>query len=204
MKILVSGGAGFIGHNVVRRLESLGNEVIILDNLTTYGITKKKLLKRLMYDRMAGVAAHRLESDIATGIARTHIDIHKPDIIIHLASFPRAKIVNANPEVAVPTMTTGLMNLLIAGARNNVKRFVYISSSMVYGDFNGGLIFNRVQASFSAGKRGLSYSAINWMISKLAYTRGERACLLRCVAELCSGSSDSGPVGVRVALGDQL
>jgi len=144
MKILVSGGAGFIGHNVVRRLESLGNEVIILDNLTTYGITKKKLLKRLMYDRMAGVAAHSLKTDIAITTARTHIDIHKPDIIIHLASFPRAKIVNANPEVAVPTMTTGLMNLLTAGARNNLKRFVYISSSMVYGDFDGGITENAV------------------------------------------------------------
>lgn len=139
MKILISGGAGFIGHNIVRRLESLGNEVIILDNLTTYGIVEQELLDRLMEERLAGFKGHFLKSDIATGITRTHIDIHKPDIIIHLASFPRAKIVNSDPAVAVPTMTTGLMNLLVAGARNNVKRFVYISSSMVYGDFYGSI-----------------------------------------------------------------
>jgi len=60
-------------------------------------------------------------------------------MIIHLAAFPRAKIVNSDPAVAVPTMTTGLMNLLVAGARNNVKRFVYISSSMIYGDFEYGI-----------------------------------------------------------------
>jgi nucleoside-diphosphate-sugar epimerase len=137
MKILISGGAGFIGHNVVRRLESLGNEVIIQDNLTTYGIVDEALLNRLMTERLAGVDAKLIESDITTNITRTHIDIHKPDIIIHLAAFPRAKIVNENPEEGVPTMTTGLMNLLTAGARNNLKRFVYISSSMVYGDFYG-------------------------------------------------------------------
>ena len=138
MKILVTGGAGFIGHYVVRKLESLGNEVIIMDNLTNYGIIKKKLLKRLHEARLSGIDSKLITTDITDNITRTHIDIYKPDTIIHLASFPRAKIVNDNPAAGVPTMTTGLMNLLVAGARNDVKRFVYISSSMIYGDFDGG------------------------------------------------------------------
>ena len=138
MKILVTGGAGFIGHHVVRKLQGLGHDIIIQDNFTSYGITDEKLMARLHAARLIGFEGKIIKSDIATNVTRTHIDIHKPDMIIHLASYPRAKIVNGDPATAVPTMTTGLMNLLVAGARNNVKRFVYISSSMVYGDFKGG------------------------------------------------------------------
>ena len=135
MKILVTGGGGFIGHHVALKLQRLGHDVIIQDTFTNYGITDEKLMARLHGERLVGFKGKIIKSDITMGVTRTHIDIHKPDMIIHLASFPRAKIVNENPAEAVPTMTTGLMNLLVAGARNNVKRFVYISSSMVYGDF---------------------------------------------------------------------
>lgn len=138
MKILVTGGAGFIGHHVATKFEELGHEVLIQDNLTSYGSGRIKEMKRLHDLRLKDFTGFVNKSDIALNITRTHIDISKPDMIVHLASYPRAKIVNNDPAVAVPTMTTGLMNLLVAGARNNIKRFVYISSSMVYGDFDGG------------------------------------------------------------------
>jgi nucleoside-diphosphate-sugar epimerase len=53
-----------------------------------------------------------------------------------MASFPRQKVVNANPRLGARTMMEGLLNLLECAKANNVKKFVYISSSMVYGDFN--------------------------------------------------------------------
>ncbi len=138
-KILVTGGAGFIGHNVVNKLESLGNEVIVQDNLTSYGSGRIKEMARLHKERRKNFTCRFFNSDITRNITCINIDTHKPDMIIHLASYPRAKIVNDDPAVAVPTMTTGLMNLLVAGARNDLKRFVYISSSMVYGDFVDGI-----------------------------------------------------------------
>jgi nucleoside-diphosphate-sugar epimerase len=52
-----------------------------------------------------------------------------------LASFPRQKVVERNPSVASEVMSTGLINLLEAAVTHRVKKFVYISSSMVYGDF---------------------------------------------------------------------
>jgi len=55
--------------------------------------------------------------------------------VIHMASFPRQKVVNADPMRGSRTMSEGLLNLLELGARHGVERFVYISSSMVYGDF---------------------------------------------------------------------
>ena len=60
----------------------------------------------------------------------------KPDVVIHLASFPRQKIVNSNPRVASEVMSTGLINLLEGAKASGIGRFVYISSSMVYGDFS--------------------------------------------------------------------
>jgi nucleoside-diphosphate-sugar epimerase len=56
-------------------------------------------------------------------------------VIIHLASFPRQKVVNANPQLGSRVMSEGLLNLLELATKHNVKKFVYISSSMVYGDF---------------------------------------------------------------------
>jgi UDP-glucose 4-epimerase len=52
-----------------------------------------------------------------------------------MASFPRQKVVNANPMQGADTMMTGLLNILESAKTHQVKRVVYISSSMVYGDF---------------------------------------------------------------------
>jgi nucleoside-diphosphate-sugar epimerase len=64
------------------------------------------------------------------------IQKHQPAIIIHMASFPRQKVVNANPALGAKTMMEGLMNLCESAKKHNVCKFIYISSSMVYGDFN--------------------------------------------------------------------
>jgi nucleoside-diphosphate-sugar epimerase len=52
-----------------------------------------------------------------------------------MASFPRQKVVEQNPLLASEVMSTGLINLLEKSKQYNIKKFVYISSSMVYGDF---------------------------------------------------------------------
>jgi UDP-glucose 4-epimerase len=52
-----------------------------------------------------------------------------------MASFPRQKVVNANPRLGAKTMMEGLLNLCEASKKHNVKKFIYTSSSMVYGDF---------------------------------------------------------------------
>jgi nucleoside-diphosphate-sugar epimerase len=57
------------------------------------------------------------------------------DGVIHLASFPRQKVVGANPVWGSEVMATGLVNLLEMTKQFQIPKFVYISSSMVYGDF---------------------------------------------------------------------
>jgi UDP-glucose 4-epimerase len=136
MNILVTGGVGFIGHNVVSRLEDLGHDVIIIDNMTNYGIIPEDEINYLYGERSKKIYSVCYPYDIENRIPidRT-FDSFKPDIVIHLASFPRQKVVNSNPSFGARVMIEGLLNLCEAAKRNNVAKFVYVSSSMVYGDF---------------------------------------------------------------------
>ena len=137
MKILVTGGLGLIGHNVVQRLESQGHEVVVTDTRTTYGIIPQAELDYLMTERLKKISGKNIY----------HIDItnaedfdwlvakHQPEVIIHMASFPRQKVVNANPAWGSRVMTEGLINICESAKKHSVGRVVYISSSMVYGNF---------------------------------------------------------------------
>lgn len=139
MKFIVTGGAGFIGHNVVQQLEALGHECFIIDNITNYGFVPADELEYL---------SNRRKSRIRSNVH--HIDLrntkHVEDFfrafasgcaaVIHLASFPRQKVVSANPVWGAEVMSTALVNLLEQTKNHRIPKFVYISSSMVYGDFD--------------------------------------------------------------------
>jgi UDP-glucose 4-epimerase len=141
MKIMVVGGAGFIGHHVVKELQDQGHTCVVLDNWTTYGILDPKQHMKLIDERINYMGHPTLcPWDIASAAhIKTSFEKHQPEVVIHLASFPRAKIVNSDPLTARHTMIDGLENLLANSVAVGVKRFVYISSSMVYGDFLGGV-----------------------------------------------------------------
>lgn len=136
MKILVTGAAGFIGHNVVRCLEQQGYEIFGLDNRTNYGFIPEDELEYLFKARTRRIRTLPLVGDIRNGNdIRQRVGVFGIRTIVHLASFPRQKVVEQNPVLASEVMSTGLINLLEAARIHKVKRFVYISSSMVYGDF---------------------------------------------------------------------
>lgn len=137
MKIIVTGGLGLIGHNVTRKLVDQGHEVFIIDNSTNYGIVPISELNYLIEKRrekIPGVFTYSADIADVASIERI-IETLRPDAIIHLASFPRQKVVNADPVLASRVMSTGLLNILECCKKYEVKRIVYTSSSMVYGDF---------------------------------------------------------------------
>jgi nucleoside-diphosphate-sugar epimerase len=136
VKILVTGGAGFIGHNVVKFLEQQGHQCYIVDTFTNYGFVPKEELDYLKKERRRRInsSVHHIDITNRKGIDNMFMTFH-PQLVIHLASFPRQMVVNANPSLASEVMTTGLINLLEASRVHKVKKFVYISSSMVYGNF---------------------------------------------------------------------
>jgi nucleoside-diphosphate-sugar epimerase len=173
MKILVTGGLGFIGHNVVAHLEAQGHVCVITDTRTTYGIVPQAELDWLMSERQTKIKTDRIYSiDIADrdGIAWL-IREHRPDTVIHLASFPRQKVVNANPQVGSQTMSQGLLNLLEASSQGSVQKFVYVSSSMVYGDFVETSIdgIHESHATNPIGQYGIMKLAGEWLTRD--YTR---------------------------------
>ena len=137
MNILVTGGLGLIGHHVVNKLESLGHDVVITDTRTTYGIIPQDEIDYLMSERLKKIKTDKIYNiDISNADSIDWlIQKHQPAIIIHMASFPRQKVVNANPAMGARTMMEGLMNLCESAKKHNVSKFLYISSSMVYGDF---------------------------------------------------------------------
>ncbi len=136
MKILVTGGLGLIGHNVVHRLEHLGHDIVIVDNKTTYGIIPQSELDYLIAERQKKILRSPVYAANITSDTIDYLCNHfKFDTIIHMASFPRQKVVNANPRMGADTMMSGLLNILESAKKHQVQRVVYISSSMVYGDF---------------------------------------------------------------------
>lgn len=139
MNLLLTGGLGLIGHNLARRLLDLGHDVSITDTRSTYGFIPQQELDYLIQERKNKIPeldlrTHRIDVSDRSGIDWL-CSQYKPDVLIHLASFPRQKIVNVDPALGSRTMSEGLLNLLEAAKHNKIQRFVYISSSMVYGDF---------------------------------------------------------------------
>jgi len=166
MKILVTGGLGFIGHNVVRVLESFRHEVAIIDNKTNYGIVPKEELDYLMLERLCRIQTRNITiADIAGPFSDNIFE--GVDVVIHLASFPRQKVVNANPQWGSRTMSEGLLNLLELSVKHNIKKFVYISSSMVYGNFGKHEFFDGMDEAADCrplGQYGIMKLAGEWLV----------------------------------------
>jgi len=163
VRILVTGGMGFIGHNVVSRLEDLDHEVLIVDNMTNYGIIPQDEIDYLIGERVKKIYSVCQWHNIANRRAIEHIfEVFKPEIVVHLASFPRQKVVNSDPALGAKTMTEGLLNLCEASKKHGVSKFVYISSSMVYGDFNDDVTENAV--CNPQGQYGIMKLAGEWLV----------------------------------------
>ncbi len=168
--ILVTGGLGLIGHNVVKRLQDKGHLVSIIDSKTNYGIIPQDEIDYLMAERRKKIDrdSYIYERDICDAHAVDHIfNVEQPEIVIHMASFPRQKVVNANPALGSRVMSEGLLNLLEASNKYDVRKFIYMSSSMVYGDFT-----DDVTEDYNCkpqGQYGIMKLAGEWLVKD--YTR---------------------------------
>jgi len=169
MNILVTGGLGLIGHNVVRRLQAQGHIVSIVDSKTNYGIIPQPEIDHLIAERSKGLDLSGLYvKDISDANEIDYIfNIEQPEIVIHMASFPRQKVVNANPAAGSRVMSEGLLNLLEMSNRYDVRKFIYISSSMVYGDFKDDVKEDAICRP--QGQYGILKLAGEWLVKD--YTR---------------------------------
>lgn len=131
---LVTGAAGFIGSHLVERLLSLGQRVVGIDNFST---GKRENIEYLRSG--AGAEHSRLftffEQDIRDREGLTSlIKQHTPDVILHQAALGSVPRSIQDPISSHQSNVDGFINMLDAARQAGVKRFVYASSSSVYGD----------------------------------------------------------------------
>lgn len=121
-KILVTGGAGFIGSHLVERLVKDGNHVVVLDNLLRGNKIPREILKEVEF------YAEDVRDEDAVFAAADGVDQ-----IIHFAAVLGVDVVADNPVETMEVETIGMMNLVKAGLINNIEKMVYASTSGVYG-----------------------------------------------------------------------
>ena len=130
MKILVTGGAGFIGSHVAARFLWDGHEVGIVDDFNDYYDPR---IKRANVAALGG-AARLFEGDIRDrDFVEGVISEGAFDAIIHLAARAGVRPSVKNPQLYIDTNITGTHNLLAAAHRRGIGRFLFASSSSVYG-----------------------------------------------------------------------
>ena len=127
MKILVTGGCGFMGSHIARRLATDGHEVSVIDRDIRLA---KSRIGDTVKDIFVGAVNCCNREDIIKEVCKI-----KPEAIIHLAAETVAKHCDLNPDYAIDSNIGGLANTLLAAYCSSVKRFVFVSSSFVYGDF---------------------------------------------------------------------
>ena len=122
MRVLVTGGAGFIGSHLAERLLHQGHEVRILDSFATG--------RRSNLDVLDGVEL--VEGDIQI-YERAHTAVSGCDYVLHQAALPSVPRSIQDPLTSAAVNTTGTLNVLLAARDAGVKRVVFASSSSVYG-----------------------------------------------------------------------
>jgi len=125
-KILITGGAGFIGSNLIDHFLGLGHKVVCLDNLATgfeHNIRHHYNNPNFTF----------IQGDIRD-IATCHEAVKGCDYVLHQAALGSVPRSIEDPATTNEVNSTGFLNMLIAARDEGVKRFVYAASSSTYGD----------------------------------------------------------------------
>ncbi|MEI6032998.1 MAG: SDR family NAD(P)-dependent oxidoreductase [Verrucomicrobiae bacterium] len=130
MKILVTGGAGFIGSHICRRLLADGHEISVIDDFNDY---YDPAIKRANAAGFGG-AVRVVEGDIRdrAAVEKLFSEGHF-DVAVHIAARAGVRPSVADPQLYIDTNITGTHHLLEAARRHGVGKFLFASSSSVYG-----------------------------------------------------------------------
>jgi UDP-glucose 4-epimerase len=123
VRVLVTGGAGFIGSHIAERLLALGHEVRVLDNFAT---GKRANLAGF------GDQIELIEGDIQS-YERANKAVTGCDVVLHQAALPSVPRSIQDPLTSNATNVIGTLNILLAARDHDVRRVIYASSSSVYG-----------------------------------------------------------------------
>jgi UDP-glucuronate 4-epimerase len=133
MKILVTGGAGFIGSALTKQLIDRGDEVVIVDNFNDY--YEPQLKRDRISILLKGYAPTVVEADIRDEAAMAELFATEQfDKVVHLAAMAGVRNSLKNPLLYEEVNVRGTMILLDQAVKHSIQNFVYASSSSVYGN----------------------------------------------------------------------
>lgn len=124
MKVLVTGGAGFIGSHTVERLLAAGHDVTVLDDLSTGSRANLAAVERDVELLVGDIADPAAVTRAAAGC----------EVVVHLAAVASVEASVRDPLRTNRTNLTGTINVFDAAARAGARRVVYASSAAVYGE----------------------------------------------------------------------
>jgi UDP-glucuronate 4-epimerase len=132
MAILVTGGAGFIGSHLVEKLARRGERVAVVDDFNDYYSPRLKRANARLAEASGDVTIH--EGDIRDAAFLEGVFAGGDfSAVVHLAARAGVRPSLADPQLYLDVNLKGTMNVLEAARRHGVKRFVFASSSSVYG-----------------------------------------------------------------------
>ena len=127
MKVLITGGAGFIGSDLVRKLAKEGIDVSVVDKLTYAGDIKR------ISEVLSTISFYK--ADITNlGKIEEILEVEKPEIIVHYAAETHVDRSILDPDPFFHTNVIGTLHLLKASLKCKVKKFIHISTDEVYGE----------------------------------------------------------------------
>ena len=165
MKLLVTGGAGFIGSAFVRLVVELGFRVVNLD-LLTYAGNLENLASIAGSDRYRFVHGDICDAALADSI----LSDEKPDALVHFAAESHVDRSILSPEPVVRTNLNGTFTLLDAARRHGIGRFVHVSTDEVYGSLAAPLEATEefplnASSPYSASKAGSDLLARSYFVT---------------------------------------
>lgn len=166
--VLVTGGAGYIGAHVVRALQAVGDQVVVVDDLST-GFRERVEVPLVELD-LAGVEA--------VDVLERALRDHAVDTVVHLAALKDVGESVADPERYYRVNVLGVVTVLEAMRRAGVDRLVFSSSAAVYGAVDSGAVDER-QACTPINPYGRTKLVGEWAIEDATRAWGLRAARLR-------------------------
>jgi len=133
-KVVVTGGAGFIGSHLTEELAGRGYHVIILDDLSTGKLENIAGLINSTNSITPQIQGVEFIQGSITDLSLLQKLFQNVDYIFHQAAIPSVPRSVENPQASHEANITGTLNVLLAARDNGVKKVIYASSSSVYGD----------------------------------------------------------------------
>jgi UDP-glucuronate 4-epimerase len=131
-KILITGGAGFIGSHLCEALLAQGDQVVIVDNFDDFYAPELKHSNLRAVRQSSALSLH--EIDIRNAAALNIVfETERPSSVVHMAARAGVRESLVNPRIYLDVNANGTLNVLEAMRKNQVRKLIFASSSSVYG-----------------------------------------------------------------------